>query len=55
MGNYEETSNRGWYVGLLVVTGALYVAALAIVVCSYIFYTHKEGGIYGPLCRRPIE
>jgi len=43
IGKYEDTGNRSWFVALLVCTGFLYLAALAIVVCSYYFYTHKEG------------
>lgn len=41
--NYEDSGNKGWFVALLVCTGMLYLAALAITICSYYFYTEKVG------------
>jgi len=41
--NYEETGNKGWFVALLSCSAFMYLCAIAIVACSYIFYTHKEG------------
>lgn len=41
--NFEESGNKGWFVALFVMTGFMYLAALAIVICSYVFYTHADG------------
>lgn len=41
--NYEDTGNKGWYAALLGCTVLMYLAALAIIICSYLFYIHKDG------------
>lgn len=43
VGNYEESGNKCWFLGLMVCTAAMYIVALVIVVCCYVFYTHVEG------------
>lgn len=43
IGNYEETDNKKWFIGLAVSTGVLYAIALTIVICCYLFYTQKTG------------
>jgi len=43
IGNYEETGNKIWFIGLAVSTGVLYVAAIAMTICGFIFYTKKSG------------
>lgn len=40
---FEETGNRRWFVGLLVCTAVLYIVAIAMVVCCFVFYTHTDG------------
>ncbi|CAH1774226.1 unnamed protein product [Owenia fusiformis] len=42
--NYEDSQNKGWYVGLLIFTVLFYLISLAAIVLFYIFYTRGVDG-----------
>jgi hypothetical protein len=44
VGKYEETESKNWLVALLIVTGFMYVGALAAIVLLFVYYTGAVQG-----------